>query len=157
MSLWEFDLAGCPRPDGPTMGALEPDCTAQLPNPPTIQISETTLYVGWNAHPDPTVLGYHVFHGNALNTATQLVATVPGTNVSFKAAHLAAPGEQVCFRLKAYNSDGASGYTAGVCAQLPESSIASIVGGFAVSWLIVGALIALVFGRWVKRNRSRQG
>ena len=43
MSLFEKDLAGCPRPDMPTMGALEPDCF--VPLEPTMTIAG--MFAGW--------------------------------------------------------------------------------------------------------------
>lgn len=99
-----------------TMGALE---VVQAPKPPEFTISGTVLFLSWNAHPDQSVIGFRVYRGPTKLEATKFVSQTPETSVRYSARVLELHrGDPICFRLTAYNADGESGFTPGVCAQL---------------------------------------
>ena len=88
--------------------------------------ADTTVYVAWLPHPDPGVTGYNVYFGPTVDTAAELVANIPVDSPGFDAQAPSVKfnlltdlrqsrGEDVCFRLRAYNSDGLSGWSPGVC------------------------------------------
>lgn len=115
-ALFDVDLAGTPRAG--TMGALE--VIAQAPAQPALDVAKGPwIFLAWRAHPDQSVTGYLVFYGATLPTATKLVDDVTNTNARFFWAVLGvSKGANVCFRLKAYNNDGASDFSPGVCARV---------------------------------------
>ena len=120
-ALWDFDLAGTRRHDPPTMGALE---VAQAPAAPSIKLSGTVLFLAWNTHPDPTVIGFRVYRGTTPATTTVFVLETPETSVQWSARELELHGgDDICFKLTAYNADGESDKTPGVCATLPGATL----------------------------------
>ena len=112
--LFDVDLAGTERAG--TMGALE--VIAQAPQQPALDVAKGPwIFLAWRKHPDESVTGYLVFYGATLPTTTKLVGDVPETSARFFWAELGVTkGGNVCFRLKAYNNDGASDFSPGVCA-----------------------------------------
>lgn len=83
--------------------------------------------LSWNPNAD-YIVGYVVYFGPTIDTATVELGTVPLAQLADPAApstrfntttdlHLSI-GEQGCFRLKAYNEAGASEFSEGVCAVL---------------------------------------
>ena len=87
-----------------------------------------TLTVSWDPSSD-TVNGYAVYVGATLSTATQLVAEIPVTKAGFNPTVPSASydsvvdlkkttGEQVCFRVKAYNITGYSNYSNAACTTI---------------------------------------
>jgi hypothetical protein len=80
-------------------------------------VSSKSLNVSW-APSTGSVLGYYVYNGPTASTATTFAATVasPYTNYTTTAKDLnLQTGTQVCFRVKAFNSVGVSGYSSAVC------------------------------------------
>jgi hypothetical protein len=80
-------------------------------------VSSKSLNVSW-APSAGSVLGYYVYYGPTASTATTFAATVasPYTNYTTTAKDLnLQTGTQVCFRVKAFNSVGVSGYSSAVC------------------------------------------
>lgn len=79
--------------------------------------SNKNLNVSWNSS-SGGVLGYYVYYGVTANTVTTFASTVPGTSTSYttlaKDLSLQA-GEQVCFRVRAYNTAGVSPFSPAVC------------------------------------------
>lgn len=83
-----------------------------------------TLTLSWNVNPDQ-IDGYYIFYGPTGNTAvTQITNTADLTNFDISAPTVSydaaldlgvQSGQQVCFRIKAYNPNGASGYSNPVC------------------------------------------
>ncbi len=97
-------------------------------SPRSVEPGDLTLHVAWNPHPDQTVTGYLVYYGPALDVTTMVVSdlsvnlgfNMQNPSVEYKAwgdLRLRA-GDDICFRLKAYNSDGESGLSPGVCARI---------------------------------------
>ena len=87
-----------------------------------------TLHVAWNPNPDQTVTGYLVYYGPALD-ATTMVASDLSVNSGFNMQNPSVEyeawgdlrlraGDDICFRIKVYNSDGESGLSSGVCARI---------------------------------------
>ncbi len=94
----------------------------------SVEPGDVTLHVAWNPHPDQTVTGYLVYYGPALDATTMVVSdlsvnsgfNMQNPSVEYKAwmdFRLRA-GDDICFRIKAYNSDVESGLSAGVCARI---------------------------------------
>ncbi len=88
------------------------------------------LNLAWLPHPDETVAGYIVYYGPNIDTVTQVASNLsvgsPNFNPQAPAVQYNAeidlrlqPGDTVCFRLKAYNVDGLSDYSPGVCTLIP--------------------------------------
>lgn len=84
------------------------------------------VFFAWQPHPDPSVTGYMVYYGPSIDTATTVASNQPVDGPGFDpqapsvtydpAADLGLhAGDTVCFRLKAYNSDGESGFSPGTC------------------------------------------
>jgi hypothetical protein len=73
----------------------------------------------WNQG-SQAVKGFRVFHGPTKTKATKKIFDVPVNWVTFDPAQTlgAKPGQRMCFRVKAYNHAGVSGYSSGVCATL---------------------------------------
>ncbi|MBU1191697.1 MAG: fibronectin type III domain-containing protein [Gammaproteobacteria bacterium] len=73
--------------------------------------------LSWNASAG-TALGYYVYYGATASTITTFASTVPGTSTTYttssKNLNLQA-GEQVCFRVRAYNTVGVSAFSSAVC------------------------------------------
>jgi len=84
------------------------------------------LELAWNRNLD-LVTGYRVYFGNDITATTQtrevleLPETDPATRISTKfnvANDLGAvPGQELCFRLTAFNDSGMSGYSRAVCTR----------------------------------------
>ena len=86
--------------------------------------AEQTLYLGWNQNPDASVIGYRVFFGRTLDPMGMIMVrdivdplTTSATFLSYTDLQLV-DGDQACFRIKAYNTDGESPFSDGVCATL---------------------------------------
>jgi hypothetical protein len=80
-------------------------------------VSTQSLNVSWLASPG-SVIGYYVYYGATASTASTFASTVtgPSTTYSTSAKDLnLQTGSQVCFRVKAYNTVGVSGYSSAVC------------------------------------------
>ncbi len=94
----------------------------------SVEPGDVTLHLAWNPHPDQTVTGYLVYYGPALDTTTMVVSDLSvnsGLDVQAPFAQYKAwgdlrlrAGDDICFRIKAYNSDGESGLSPGVCARI---------------------------------------
>ena len=90
---------------------------------------DTTAHVAWLPHPDTNVMGYNVYVGPTLETATALVSNLPADSQALNVLTPSVeynvlldlgyrPGDYVCFRLRAYNADGLSEPTSGVCTTI---------------------------------------
>ena len=96
--------------------------------PRSVEPRDVTLHLAWNPHPDQTVTGYLVYYGPALDATTMVVSDLSvnsGLNMQAPFAQYKAwadlrlrAGDNICFRIKAYNSDGESGLSSGVCARI---------------------------------------
>ena len=95
---------------------------------PSVEPRDMTLHVAWNPNPDQTVTGYLVYYGPALD-ATTMVASDLSVNSGFNMQNPSVEyeawgdlrlraGDDICFRIKVYNSDGESGLSSGVCARI---------------------------------------
>ena len=86
----------------------------------------------WNANPtSDSIIGYRVYAGTTLATATTEISNLTANSSGF---NVAAPsvtydawsnlglskGDALCFRLKAYNAAGTSGFSTGVCDVIPN-------------------------------------
>lgn len=80
-----------------------------------------TLDVNWAANPaSENVLGYELYFGNSAGGSTLLVATIPPSaspSASFDAWNdlNLRIGDTACFRIKAYNVAGSSGFSSAAC------------------------------------------
>lgn len=79
--------------------------------------SNKSLSLSWNASTGNT-LGYYVYYGATASTVVNFVSQVPSSTAKFTA--LASDlnlrdGEQVCFRVRAYNTVGVSQFSEAVC------------------------------------------
>ncbi len=94
----------------------------------SVEPGDVTLHLAWNPHHEQTVTGYLVYYGPALN-ATTMVASDLSVNSGFNMQNPSVEykawadlrlraGDDICFRIKAYNSDGESGLSSGVCARI---------------------------------------
>jgi hypothetical protein len=105
-------------------------CGTSLVGPLTAGASSSlatgNIYVAWQPHPDPTVTGYVIYYGPSVTEATTIASNQPVNSPNFDpqapsvsydaAANLGLhTGDTVCFRLRAYNPDGESDFTAGTC------------------------------------------
>jgi hypothetical protein len=88
--------------------------------------SDSQVYLAWNKHPDPSTTGYLVLYGSAPDTATTVLTDLsivtPGFDLQAPSVTYLAwanlglhPGDNVCFRIRAYNPDGLSDPSPGVC------------------------------------------
>ncbi len=89
----------------------------------------TTAHLVWLPHPDTNVMGYNVYVDPTLDVATTLVSNLP---VDSQALNALTPsveynvlvdlrfrlGDYACFRRGAYNADGLSEPTSGVCTAI---------------------------------------
>jgi hypothetical protein len=91
--------------------------------------TSSTVYVAWKPTPDQTVTGYQVYYGPTLDSATTLASDVAITSSGFDPQAPSVSyrtwedlglhtGDTVCFRLRAYNPDGVSDPTSGICTQV---------------------------------------
>lgn len=83
--------------------------------------SEISIYLTWNPHTDTSVLGYRVYVGQALDPieAMTMLAETATTEISFDWRRDLGSTPVACFRLRAYNADGESPATDGVCVTVP--------------------------------------
>ena len=90
---------------------------------------DTTMHVAWFPHPDASVTGYNIYFGPTADTATTLTANLPIDSPGFDPQVPSVEfnlltdlrlerGEIVCFRLRAYNPDGLSGWSPGICSTV---------------------------------------
>lgn len=90
--------------------------------------ARTVLHLAWNPHPN-AVDGYITYFGPSVSTASTLLSDLAVTSPNFDPQAPAveydaavdlglSTGDTVCFCLKAYNADGTSGFTEGVCVTL---------------------------------------
>jgi hypothetical protein len=95
--------------------AIQVDCTGvDCPVPAVI------LKLSWDANTDQ-VNGYRVYSGSTKATADTLISgDITATTATFNAAKdlSLSTGDSVCFRLKAFNNVGESGFSAGVCTTI---------------------------------------
>jgi len=81
----------------------------------------TTITFAWDANPaQDSVIGYEVYYGNTSAGATQLLSTVPATSspsVQYDAWNKLKllNGDNICFRLRAYNNVGFSAFSNAIC------------------------------------------
>ncbi len=84
------------------------------------------LTLNWDPDPTGATLGYIVYYGATAETANLEVSNIPVGSTGFDPQAPARqfdpygdlgllPGDNVCFRLKAYNDNGLSGWSAPVC------------------------------------------
>lgn len=80
------------------------------------------LLLSWQPNPDP-VGGYIVYNGPTPATTASVVSVTSDTAAQFDAvADLGLnPGDTTCFRLRAYNADGQSGYSDAVCINVQST------------------------------------
>ncbi|MDH3692491.1 MAG: hypothetical protein OEU36_23925 [Gammaproteobacteria bacterium] len=90
---------------------------------------EATILVAWEPNPEP-VLGYEVFYGDTVDAVDKFAADVsaldPDADLSAPAVELRSDrdlglskGDQVCFKVKAYDATDVSNYSAPVCTTIP--------------------------------------
>lgn len=88
--------------------------------------SDSQVYLAWKTHPDPSATGYLVLYGPTADTATTVLTDLSIVTPGFdpqapSVTYLASanlglrPGDNVCFRIRAYNPDGLSDPSPGVC------------------------------------------
>ena len=131
-------VAGCgsglvgPSAAGPT--SLSPLTPPPLTEPPSTPSPSTppltsaplSIYVAWQPHSDPTVTGYVIYYGPSVAAATTVASDqriddpnfdpqAPSVSYDLAAQLGLQDGDTVCFRLKAYNADGESGFSSGIC------------------------------------------
>ncbi len=97
--------------------------------PVTVSVeARTVLHLAWNPNPD-AVDGYITYFGPSVSTASTLLSNLAVTSPNFDPQAPAveydavadlglSAGDTVCFRLKAYNAYGTSGFSEGVCVTL---------------------------------------
>jgi hypothetical protein len=87
-----------------------PDDTASTDPEPTV------IALSWQPTPGE-IDGYIVHTGPTPETATAVITVTPTTIVEYDAATDLGldTGDQSCFRIKAYNADGQSGFSDAVC------------------------------------------
>lgn len=92
-------------------------------------VTDVELFLAWLPNPDETVTGYLVYYGPTLDSTTMVISDLSVNSDKFD---LQAPSvtykawddlrlrsnDSICFRLKAYNSDGESELSRGVCARI---------------------------------------
>jgi hypothetical protein len=78
--------------------------------------TNVNLNLTWDAM-QGEVLGYHVYYGDTSSTASTFASTTSTNSVTYQSADdlKLKTGDQVCFRVKAYNSAGESDYSSAVC------------------------------------------
>ena len=92
------------------------------------RVEVRTLHLAWNPNPG-AIDGYIIYFGPSADTASTQVSdislTAPGFDPLAPAVEYDADadlglsaGDTVCFRLKAYNANGTSGFSEGVCITL---------------------------------------
>jgi hypothetical protein len=99
---------------------------ADTPPPAPAPVGYVTLT--WKANKEP-VTGYRVYYGPAASSTVVEIANLKTADPSFSASAPKAefriyedlgikPGDQACFRLRAYDKTGLSGYTQSVCVKV---------------------------------------
>lgn len=79
--------------------------------------SNKSLSVSWNAGAG-SALGYYVYYGATASTAINFASHVPGASTTYTTSSKdlnLQTGEQVCFRVRAYNTVGVSAFSSAVC------------------------------------------
>ncbi len=79
--------------------------------------SNKSLSVSWNAGAGGA-MGYYVYYGATASTAINFASTVPGASTTYTTSSKdlnLQTGEQVCFRVRAYNTAGVSAFSSAVC------------------------------------------
>lgn len=124
-------LGGCSNNDPSRMGGSPApnDVGGQIPLPPAAP-GETLLQLVWQPNNDGVVAGYRVYYGPSGDDATTQASDLALTAANFNPQSPAiaynaqrdlglATGQTVCFRLRAYNSQGAlSAWSAPACATI---------------------------------------
>jgi hypothetical protein len=93
---------------------------------------DTTLTLTWQPGAE-TLDGYMVAYGPTPDTATQQISDIKAFSggFDFTAPSLQYsswydlglhPGDNVCFKVRAYNADGLSDWSAAVCSVIPQTS-----------------------------------
>lgn len=107
--------SGTPPTDSSTTGSTvggssSSDDTASTESPPIV------IALSWQATPGQ-IDGYIVHTGPTPEAATSVLTVTPATTVEYDALHDLGLnlGDQACFRIKAYNSEGQSGFSDAVC------------------------------------------
>lgn len=77
---------------------------------------KTSLSLTWLPNPGP-VDGYIVYNGPTPETANKKLTTTPQTSVTYDVAAdlVLSANNQTCFRLRAFNADGISGFSEAAC------------------------------------------
>jgi hypothetical protein len=94
-----------------------------------VTVTPQQLYLAWVPHPDPTVSGYLVYFGPTPDSATQVISDLSVASNGFNPQapyaiyHISddlrmQAGDTACFKLAAYNQDGISDATPGVCTTI---------------------------------------
>ena len=80
---------------------------------------DSTLSLAWYSNPGQ-ILGYIVYFGPTPTTATTIASETSGTSVQYLTKSVLGlnVGDNVCFRLKAFNLAGLSGYSGAACMQI---------------------------------------
>jgi len=81
----------------------------------TTSEDDIPLFLAWNSNTD--ILGYIVYYGSTPETAINIASDTSTTSVRImrKTDLGLNPGDNVCFRLKAYNGHALSGFSAAAC------------------------------------------
>ena len=98
---------------------LNVTCTSNCGQSSSSNNGGNGMTLQWNQG-SQTVKGFRVYQGPSKTKATKEVFDVPVNWVTFDPTQTlgAKPGQRMCFRVKAYNDAGVSGYSSGVCATL---------------------------------------
>jgi hypothetical protein len=114
---------------GDTSGDTSGNTSGDTTGGGTSTNTNSQLYLAWKSNPDPSVTGYRVLFGPTVGTATTVISDLPTGTPGFDPQ---APsksygtwtdlglhaGDTACFRIQAYNQDGLSDPTPGVCTQV---------------------------------------
>ena len=100
-----------------------------LPGDTDETVTDVELFLAWLPHPDQSVTGYLVYYGPTLDATTMVISDLSINSnkfdlqvpsVTYKAWDdlRLRSNDSICFRLKAYNSDGQSELSPGACVRI---------------------------------------
>jgi hypothetical protein len=117
--------AAIPTTSNATQGSTSGSTSSDL-------LGDTALTLTWQAD-NETLEGYQIYYGSSPETATREISDIKAFSGSFDfSAPLIQyaswsdlglqPGNTVCFKVRAYNADGVSDWSAAVCGVIPQKS-----------------------------------
>ncbi len=104
-------------------------CGDESSTPESSSASQAQLLLSWLPHPDKTIMGYLVYYGPTESTVTTVASDIPVTANNFDPQAPSVQynagldlglnkGDNVCFRLTAYNAAGQSGMSGSACSTI---------------------------------------